>query len=117
MSKQIQVQKPKRQQIVVKQEVDIDIVSANLAKKILQFREEIKLMPIESEALCLSEAADLCTPGLTGAMVNNLLTLQEQGDKRELQDFLDKHMSKIIAFCMIVGVVALAIYVISETGA
>lgn len=106
----------RKQKIAIRQEVDVDLVSARLAQKILKFREELKLIPIQSEALCLSEAADLCIPGLTGAMMQNLLTLQEQGDKRDLQDFLDKHMSQIIAFCMVVGVVALAVYVISQTG-
>ncbi|MFA6887638.1 MAG: hypothetical protein WCQ65_11815 [Fermentimonas sp.] len=100
------------------QNVDIERVSQRLAEKILAYREEIKLIPIQSEALCLSEAADLCSMGLTGSMVSNLLTLQEQGDKRDLVDFLDKHMSKIIAFCMVVGVVVLGIYILStQTGA
>ncbi len=100
------------------QNVDIERVSQRLAEKILAYREEIKLIPIQSEVLCLSEAADLCSMGLTGSMVSNLLTLQEQGDKRDLVDFLDKHMSKIIAFCMVVGVVVLGIYIIStQTGA
>ncbi|MCK9575352.1 MAG: hypothetical protein M0R51_05295 [Clostridia bacterium] len=100
------------------QNVDIERVSQRLAEKILAYREEIKLIPIQSEALCLSEAADLCSMGLTGSMVSNLLTLQEQGDKRDLVDFLDKHMSKIIAFCMIVGVIVLGIYILStQTGA
>ena len=99
------------------QNVDIERVSQRLAEKILAYREEIKLIPIQSEALCLSEAADLCSMGLTGSMVSNLLTLQEQGDKRDLVDFLDKHMSKIIAFCMVVGVVVLGIYILStQTG-
>ena len=100
------------------QNVDIERVSQRLAEKILAYREEIKLISIQSEALCLSEAADLCSMGLTGSMVSNLLTLQEQGDKRDLVDFLDKHMSKIIAFCMVVGVVVLGIYILStQTGA
>jgi len=101
-----------------KQNVNIDRVAARLADKILDYRKEIKLTPMQSEALCLSEAADLCSPGLTGVMMANLLTLQEQGDKRDLVDFLDKHMSKIIAFCMVVGVIVLGIYILStQTGA
>ncbi len=85
-------------------------------QKLLEKRSELKLTPRKCQAVSLNEAAALCTPGTVGSTVTDLLTLQEQGDKRDLQDFLDKHMPKILAFCMVVGVIVLGIYILTKTG-
>jgi hypothetical protein len=83
-------------------------------KKVLQKRLELQLTPMETTAVSLNEAAQLCSIGTVGNTVTDLITLQEQGDKRDLQDFLDKHMPKIMAFTMVIGVVVLAIYILSK---
>lgn len=83
-------------------------------KKVLEKRLEIQITPREMSAVSLNEAAQLCTVGTVGNTVTELITLQEQGDKRDLQDFLDKHMPKIIAFAMVIGVIVLALYILSK---
>lgn len=84
-------------------------------QKLLEKREQLKLTPRKCQAVSLNEAAQLCTQGTVGATVTDLLTLQEQGDKRDLQDFLDKHMPHILAFGMVVGLIVLGIYILTKT--
>lgn len=84
-------------------------------QKLLEKRNKMKLTPRRCQAVSLNEAAALCTPGTVGSTVTDLLTLQEQGDKRDLQDFLDKHMPHIMAFCMVAGVIVLGVYILSKT--
>jgi hypothetical protein len=91
-----------------------DEVADIFIKKLLQKRTMLSMTPRKCLPVSLNEAAQLCSVGTVGATVTDLLTLQEQGDRRDLQDWLDKHMSQIIGFSMVVGVIILGLFIISK---
>lgn len=67
-----------------------------LVDEIIKYRKVMKLKTVACKPVSFLEAAELCTPGMTGHMVSSLITLQEQGDKKDKEDFFDKHIGKII---------------------
>ena len=75
-----------------------------LVDKIIEYRKVMKIKTIACKPVSFLEAAELCTPGMTGHMVSSLITLQEQGDKKDQIDFLDKHIGKIILLVIIMMV-------------
>lgn len=108
------VEEPVTTQRRVRQLTDEEVVDI-WVQKLLVKRKELKMTPRQCGFVSLAEASQLCSIGTVGNTVTDLLTLQEQGDKRDLQDFLDKHMPHIIAFGFVVGIIALGIFVISKT--
>lgn len=76
---------------------DKENAAERLVNEIIKYRKEMKLKIVSCKPVSFLEAAELCTPGMTGHMVSSLLTLQEQGDKKDQLDFWDKHGGKIIA--------------------
>lgn len=93
----------------------VDFAAKRLMEVIIAFRKEVECTPIKCEPLYLTEAAELCTVGVTGNMVNNLLTLQELGDKKDQVDWMDKHWLKVI-LGLVVLMVPLVYYMIINKG-
>lgn len=93
----------------------VDFAAKRLMEEIIIFRKEVECTPIKCEPLYLTEAAELCTVGVTGNMVNNLLTLQELGDKKDQVDWMDKHWLKVI-IGLIILMVPLIYYMIINRG-
>lgn len=85
-------------------------------QKILDLRQELKVTPRKCQPVSLNEAAQLCNVGTIGATVTDLITLQEQGDKRDMQDFLDKHMPHLIAAGMIIAFMVVGYMIIMRGG-
>ena len=109
--------KSKRVAIPEIEEVDeeqIEYAAKKLMDEIVSFRKEISCSPIKCEPLYLTEAAELCTVGVTGHMVSNLLTLQELGDKKEQLDFFDKHWMKVLLICGILMIPLIYYMVINK---
>ena len=80
---------------------DKENAAEKLVDKIIEYRKTMKIKTISCKPVSFLEAAELCTPGMTGHMVSSLITLQEQGDKKDQIDFLDKHIGKIILIVII----------------
>jgi hypothetical protein len=95
---------------VVKDE-QIDLAAKNLMSVILALRAEISCSPIQVEPLYLTEAAEKCTIGTVGNTVGELLMLQEQGDSKDLIDWMDKHFTKVIV-CVVILIIPLLYYMI-----
>lgn len=95
---------------------EIEFAAKMLMGEIISFRKEIECVPIKCEPLYLTEAAELCTVGATGNMVQNVLTLQELGDKKEQVDWMDKHWMKVVVG-LIILMVPLVYYMVMNKGA
>ena len=83
---------------------DRDRAADKLVNIVIDYRKKMKLKTIACKPTSFLDAVELCTPALTGNMVKNLMTLQEQGDSKDVIDYLDKHIGKIILIvilCMI----------------
>lgn len=93
-----------------------DEIARVFTQKILDLRQELKVTPRKCQPVSLNEAAQLCNVGVVGSTVTDLITLQEQGDKRDLQDFLDKHMPHLIAAGMIIAFMVVGYMIIMRGG-
>ena len=80
---------------------DKENAAEKLVDKIIEYRKTMKIKTISCKPVSFLEAAELWTSGMTGHMVSSLITLQEQGDKKDQIDFLDKHIGKIILIVII----------------
>ena len=96
-------------------EDEIEFAAKRLMEEIIAFRKEIDCTPIKCEPLYLTEAAELCTVGATGNMVQSVLTLQEIGDKKEQVDWMDKHWMKVVVG-LIILMVPLVYYMVMNKG-
>ena len=94
---------------------EIEFAAKRLMEEIIAFRKEIDCTPIKCEPLYLTEAAELCTVGATGNMVQSVLTLQEIGDKKEQVDWMDKHWMKVVVG-LIILMVPLVYYMVMNKG-
>lgn len=85
-------------------EEDREYIARQFMNDIVALRKSAAVTPIRCEPVNLTEAADQCSIAVTGNNVSSLLALQEEKDKLEQQDWLDKHMGHIIvimAFCVL----------------
>lgn len=82
-------------------EEDIDAAAKRLMDEVLLFRKKIGLKTVDAGPLYLTEAAELCTVGPTGNVISSILSLQEQGDRKDQIDWLDKHKSVVIVLAAI----------------
>lgn len=92
----------------------LDDAAEQLQHDIMDFRKEMEITPIRTEAVSLSEAASLCTIGTTGNDVSTLLALQEQGDRANSDDQKIEKYFMYAIIIMVIGIIPLIYHMVMK---
>lgn len=95
-------------------EKDIEIITQSFMRDLIKFRKEASITPISCTPTSLVRAAELSQVATTGNDVSHLLTMQEEKDKQDQDDWLTKHMGHLIALLALMGLPIIGYMVISH---
>lgn len=95
-------------------EQELDSIVNQFMDDLIELRKEANSTQLSTEAVYLADAENLCTIGITGNDVSAFLSMQEEKDKQEQENWIDKNYWKLLAIFAPIAILILGYVIIKS---